>query len=51
MSGSSYAAPRVTGMLACLLSEYPEIEPLQAKVLFQQFAQPWSRDIKAPNER
>jgi subtilisin len=42
MSGSSFAAPRVTGMLARLLSEYPDISPLQAKALFHRLAQPWS---------
>ncbi|HEV7866376.1 MAG TPA: S8 family serine peptidase, partial [Chthoniobacteraceae bacterium] len=33
VTGSSFAAPRVAGMLACLLSEVPRIPPLQAKAL------------------
>ena len=51
MTGSSFAAPRLTGMLACLLSVYPDLPPLQAKVLFHHLARPWSREITAPNER
>ena len=51
VTGSSFAAPRVTGMLACLLSEVPDVDPLQAKALFQRLALPWSREIMAPNER
>jgi len=42
MSGSSFAAPRVAGILARLLSEYPGIAPLQAKALFHRMARPWS---------
>ena len=51
VTGSSFAAPRVAGMLACLLSEVPRITPLQAKALFHRLAQPWTRDLLAPNER
>jgi len=51
VTGSSFAAPRVTGMLARLLSEIPDLDPLQTKGLFQRFALPWSREIMAPNER
>ncbi|HEX8310215.1 MAG TPA: S8 family serine peptidase [Chthoniobacteraceae bacterium] len=51
VTGSSFAAPRVTGMLACLLSEVPKLSPLQAKALFHRLAQPWNRDVLAPNER
>lgn len=51
VTGSSFAAPRVAGMLACLLSEIPDLDPLQTKALFQHFAMPWHRDIRAPNER
>jgi subtilisin len=50
MTGSSFAAPRVTAMLARLLSENPDITPLQAKTLFHRLALPWSADIVAPNE-
>jgi len=51
VTGSSFAAPRVTGMLACLLSEVPGLDPLQVKALFHRLAVPWSPDIMAPNER
>ena len=51
VTGSSFAAPRVTALLACLLSEVPGIDPLQAKALLHRLAQPWSREIMAPNER
>jgi subtilisin len=51
VTGSSFAAPRVAGMLACLLSEFPAISPLPAKALFRRLAQPWRRDVIAPNER
>lgn len=50
VTGSSFAAPRVAGMLACLLSEAPRTTPLQAKALFHRLAQPWNRAITAPNE-
>ena len=50
VTGSSFAAPRVAGMLACLLSEAPNIDPLQAKALFHRLARPWTPDIIAPNE-
>jgi subtilisin len=42
MTGSSFAAPRLTGMLACLLSVYPGLAPLQAKTLFHHLARPWT---------
>jgi len=51
VTGSSFAAPRVTGMLACLLGEVPGLDPLHAKVLFQQLALPWNPEIMAPNQR
>jgi len=51
VTGSSFAAPRVAAMLACLLSEIPDLDPLQTKAIFQRFAGPWTRDIMAPNER
>ncbi len=50
VTGSSFAAPRVAGMLACLLSEVPGIPPLHAKSLFHRLAQPWTRDIIPPND-
>ena len=51
VTGSSFAAPRVAGMLACLLSVKPGLRPLQVKTLFQRIASPWTRDLRAPNER
>ena len=51
VTGSSFAAPRVTAMLACLLSEVPNLDPLQAKALFRRLALPWTPEIIAPNER
>lgn len=51
VTGSSFAAPRVAGMLACLLSEVPNLDPLQAKALFRRLALPWTPAIVAPNER
>jgi subtilisin family serine protease len=51
VTGSSFAAPRVTGMLACLLSEQPGIPPLQAKALFHRLARPWTQSLAAFNCR
>ena len=51
VTGSSFAAPRLAGMLACLLSEEPRITPSQAKTLFHRLARPWTRAITGPNER
>jgi subtilisin len=51
VTGSSFAAPRIAAMLACLLSEVPGIDPPQAKVLFHRLALPWSPDVAGPNER
>jgi subtilisin len=49
VTGSSYAAPRVTGLLARMLSENRGISPLQAKALFKAMADPWTMDIVGPN--
>ncbi len=51
VTGSSFAAPRVAGMLACLLSVKPGLRPLQAKTLFHRIARPWTRELAPPNER
>jgi len=51
VTGSSFAAPRVAGMLACLISEVPTLAPLQAKALFHRLARPWTRDMDGPNCR
>jgi subtilisin family serine protease len=45
VTGSSFAAPRVTGMLACLLSEQPDIPPFLAKALLHRLARPWTQSV------
>jgi subtilisin family serine protease len=40
-SGSSFAAPHVSGILARLLSQYPKLKPPVAKALLQEVAMPW----------
>lgn len=45
MTGSSFAAPRVAGMLACLLSEIPGLAPTEAKALLHRLALPWTREL------
>jgi subtilisin len=51
VTGSSFAAPRVTGMVARLLSEVPNITPMQAKALFHRLARPWTEEISPGNYR
>lgn len=41
-TGSSFAAPRVAGLLARLISVRPDLKPLHAKALLQAIAEPWS---------
>lgn len=41
VTGSSFAAPHVAGMLARLLSCCPQMGPLEAKALMQRLARPW----------
>ena len=50
VTGSSFAAPQLAGMLACLLGEKPLITPVQAKALFQRIARKWTPAITASNE-
>jgi subtilisin family serine protease len=50
-SGSSFAAPVATAILARLLSAYPNLSPLAAKELLKRTAEPWSRSLAASNER
>ncbi|MEA3163046.1 MAG: hypothetical protein QOE88_864 [Verrucomicrobiota bacterium] len=50
VTGSSFAAPQVVGLLARILSVAPGIDPLQAKALLRQLAEDWSSDIQASNE-
>jgi subtilisin family serine protease len=42
VTGSSFAAPHVTGLLARLLSCCPDLSPVQAKALLHQLAAPWN---------
>jgi len=41
VTGSSFAAPHVAGLLARLLSCCPDLSPVQAKALLHQLAAPW----------
>lgn len=41
VSGSSFAAAHLAGLLARLLSQAPELTPLQAKILLRRVALPW----------
>ena len=41
VTGSSFAAPHVAGLLARLLSACPTLSPLHAKALLQHLAEPW----------
>jgi subtilisin len=41
VTGSSFAAPHASGLLARLLSHYPTLSPLHAKALLQTAAEPW----------
>jgi subtilisin family serine protease len=50
VTGSSFAAPQVTALLARLLSVAPQLDPLQAKALLRQVAEDWSTEIQASNE-
>jgi subtilisin family serine protease len=50
VTGSSFAAPQVVGLLARILSVVPDIDPLQAKALLRQLAEDWSSNIQASNE-
>jgi subtilisin len=49
VTGSSFAAPRVAGMLARLLSEDASLTPVEVKALFHQMASPWTHEIIGPN--
>ncbi len=43
-TGSSFAAPRVAGKIARILSQYPELEPAAIKPLLANIATPIERD-------
>ena len=44
-TGSSFAAPRVTALLARLLSVYPSISPPQMHALLPRIVEPWSEEL------
>ena len=44
VTGSSFAVPHATALLARLLSFFPNLPPLQAKALLHQLASPWPED-------
>ncbi len=48
-TGSSFAAPHVSGLLGRLLSRYPKLKPPVAKALLQEIALPWEPSFRAPN--
>ena len=49
VSGSSFAAPIITGLLARLISVMPSLSPLEAKALLHRLAKPWSPEVIASN--
>lgn len=49
VTGSSYAAPVVSGLLARLLSEYPALPPLEAKAILHRLAKPFRDEIAGEN--
>jgi subtilisin family serine protease len=49
VTGSSFAAPIITGLLARLISMMPQVTPLEAKALLHRLAQPWSSEVIASN--
>ena len=48
VTGSSFAAARVAGLLARLLSKAPTLLPLQLKTLLHSCALPWPRSKPRP---
>jgi subtilisin family serine protease len=49
VTGSSFAAPRISALLARLLSVYPDLSPLQAKSILHAIAKPWAAEVAAHN--
>jgi subtilisin family serine protease len=49
VTGSSFAAPVLTGLLARLISVFPNLPPLEAKALLHRLAIPWRKEVNAPN--
>lgn len=49
VSGSSFAVPIMTALLARLISVMGQLRPLEAKAILHRLAQPWREEIFAPN--
>jgi subtilisin len=49
VSGSSFAAPIMTGLLGRLISLMPALSPLEAKALLHRLAAPWRPELIASN--
>jgi len=49
VTGSSFATPRLSALIARVLSVYPELSPLQVKALLQRLAEPWNQAVAAQN--
>lgn len=51
VTGSSYAAPVMTALLARMLSRTGPMHPVLAKSVLRELAQPWQHDVAARNVR
>ena len=49
VTGSSFAAPIMSALVARLISEMPNLAPLEAKAILHRLAIPWRSDVTAPN--
>jgi len=49
VTGSSYAAPVLSGQVARLLSVYPKLSSPLVKALLREVAEPWSPDVGGTN--
>jgi subtilisin family serine protease len=49
VTGSSFAAPIMSALLARLVSEMPGLAPLEAKSILHRLAIPWRAEVTAPN--
>jgi subtilisin len=51
VTGSSYAAPVMTALLARMLSRTGPMHPVLAKTVLRELAQPWHNTVAARNVR
>ncbi|MEM1294202.1 MAG: S8 family serine peptidase [Verrucomicrobiota bacterium] len=49
VTGSSYAAPRMSGLIARLLSQYPDLSAPLVKAVLRNTAKPWNPDVAGSN--